>query len=40
MWGIGYGAWSAGNITDDLIQEYLEHHQDRPNEDAENFMLE
>jgi len=40
MWGIGYEAWSAGNITDDLIQEYLEHHKDRPNEDAENFMLE
>jgi len=40
MWGIGYGAWSAGNITDDLIQEYLEHHRDRSNEDAENFMLE
>jgi putative transposase len=40
MWGIGYGAWSAGNITDDLIQEYLEHHKDRPNEDAESFMLE
>ncbi len=40
MWGIGYGAWSAGNITDDLIQEYLEHHKDCPNEDAENFMLE
>ena len=40
MWEIGYGSWSAGNITDDLIQEYLEHHKDRPNEDAENFMLE
>jgi putative transposase len=40
MWGIGYGAWSAGNITDDLIQEYLEHHKGRHNEDAENFMLE
>ncbi len=40
MWGIGYGAWSAGNITDDLIQKYLEHHKDRPNEDTENFMLE
>jgi putative transposase len=40
MWGIGYGAWSAGNITDDLIQEYLEHHKDGPNEDTENFMLE
>ena len=40
MWGLGYGAWSAGNITDELIQEYLEHHKDRPNEDTENFMLE
>ncbi len=40
MWGIGYGAWSAGNITDELIQEYLEYHKDRPNEDAENFLLE
>ena len=40
MWGIGYGAWSAGNITDDLIQEYLEHHKDRPNEDTETFRLE
>ncbi len=40
MWGIGYGAWSAGNITDDLIQEYLEHHKERPNEDAENFVME
>ncbi len=40
MWGIGFSAWSAGNITDDLIQVYLEHHKDRPNEDAENFMLE
>ena len=40
MWGISYGAWSAGNITDDLIQEYLKHHKNRPNEDAENIMLE
>ncbi len=40
MGGIGYGAWSAGSITDELIQEYLEHHKDSPNEDAENFMLE
>lgn len=38
MWGIGYGAWSAGNITYDLIQEYLEHHKDSPNKVAENFM--
>ena len=40
MLGIEYGAWSAGNITDELIQEYLKHHKDRPNVDTENFMLE
>ncbi len=40
MWGIVYGAWSTGNITGELIQEYLEHHEDRPNENTENFMLE
>ena len=22
-WGIGYGAWSTGNITDDMVNEYL-----------------
>ena len=40
MWGIGYGAWSGGNIIDDLIQKYLERHKEGSNEDTENFMLE
>ena len=39
LWGIGYGAWSTGNITDAMIQEYLEHHRDGPNTD-QNFILE
>jgi putative transposase len=39
LWGIGYGAWSSGNITDEIIQAYLEHHKDGPNTD-ENFILE
>ncbi|HEY8657896.1 MAG TPA: IS200/IS605 family transposase [Hanamia sp.] len=39
LWGIGYGAWSTGNITDEMIQEYLEHHREGPNSD-ENFILE
>ena len=39
LWGIGYGAWSSGNITDEIIQAYLEHHKDGPNSD-ENFILE
>ncbi len=37
--GIGYGAWSTGNITDDMIQSYLEHHRNNSNND-QNFILE
>ena len=37
--GIGYGAWSTGNITDEMIQQYLDHHKDGPNSD-QNFILE
>jgi putative transposase len=40
FWAIGYGAWSTGNITEELVQEYLEHHRNPSNEDRENFMLE
>src|SRR3974390_1993041 len=39
LWGIEYGAWSTGNITDEMIQEYLEHHKEGPNTD-QNFILE
>ena len=39
LWGIGYGAWSSGNITDEMIQEYLEHHREGSNSD-QNFILE
>ena len=39
LWGIGYGAWSSGNITDLMIENYLEHHRDGPNSD-QNFILE
>ena len=39
LWGIGYGVWSTGNITDEMIQQYLEHHNEGPNSD-QNFILE
>ena len=39
LWGIGYEAWSTGNITDEMIQQYLEHHKQDPNSD-QNFILE
>jgi putative transposase len=40
FWAIGYGAWSTGNITEELVQEYLEHHRNSSNEEQDNFMLE
>jgi putative transposase len=39
LWGIGYGSWSTGNITDEMIQEYLNHHNAGPNSN-QNFILE
>ncbi len=39
LWGIGYGAWSTGNITDEMVEEYLSHHKTSAN-DANNFKLE
>ncbi len=39
LWGIGYGAWSTGNITDEMVNKYLDHHKGSPNTD-DNFILE
>ena len=40
FWAIGYGAWSTGNVTEEMIQEYLDHHRDPSNHDTDNFILE
>lgn len=40
FWAIGYGAWSTGNITEEAVKEYLEHHRDPSNREAEDFILE
>ena len=40
FWAIGYGAWSTGDVTDKLVQEYLEHHRDPSNVDTGNVILE
>ncbi len=40
FWAIGYGAWSTGNITDEMVQEYLEHHRDPSNADTSKIILE
>ncbi len=31
FWAIGYGAWSTGNITEKVVQEYLKHHKTSAN---------
>ena len=39
FWAIGFGCWSTGNITDEMVNEYLEHHR-RSDNDTDAFMLE
>jgi len=41
FWAVGYGAWSTGNITEEMVQQYLEHHRRPSNkENDETFILE
>lgn len=40
FWAIGYGVWSVGDITDDLVKAYLKHHRNSPNEEDGNIILE
>jgi len=36
-WATGYGAWSTGNITDDIVNEYLAHHN--KSDDNTDFII-
>jgi putative transposase len=40
FWATGYGAWSTGDITEEAVQEYLEHHRQQSNKDNNPFILE
>jgi REP-associated tyrosine transposase len=40
FWAKGFGAWSTGNITDEMVQEYLEHHRKPDDINRDNFMLD
>jgi putative transposase len=40
FWAIGYGCWSIGNITDEMVNEYLEHHRKPDDDGSSNFILE
>ena len=39
-WAIGFGAWSSGNITKEMINKYLEHHHRTEPNGNEQFILE
>ena len=40
FWAKGFGCWSTGNITDEMVQEYLEHHRKPGESKDDNFILE
>ena len=40
FWAIGYGAWSTGNITDKMVEDYLEHHRRPKDQSGDNFIIE
>ncbi len=40
FWGIGYAAFSSGHVTDAMINEYLGNHENHPNHQDDNFVVE
>ena len=40
FWAVGYGAWSTGSMSEQMVEEYLEHHRHPSNRDNDNFLLE
>ena len=40
FWAVGYGVWSTGNITEEMVQDYLEDHRDKPIREPGNWILE
>lgn len=40
FWAIGYRCWSTGNITDEMVNEYLERHRNPSDNDNSEFIIE
>jgi len=40
FWAIGYAAFSSGHVTDEMIKEYIEKHEDHPNHNDDTFKVE
>ena len=39
FWGIGYGAFSSGNVTDEIIKNYIKNHDQNSLKD-DDFLVE
>ena len=39
LWARGYFAVSTGNVTDEVIRQYIESHGEMPSEDDEHFNI-
>jgi len=37
---IGYGVWSIRNVSQEMLEKYLEHHRTPSHKDVGNMMLE
>ena len=40
LWARGYFAASSGNVTDEIIKQYIESQKDMPNPDEGNFQID
>jgi len=40
LWARGYFAVSTGNVTDEVIRQYIEAHDEKPNGDNDNFSID
>ena len=40
MWARGYFAVSTGNVTDEVIKQYIESHEELPAQDDGNFQID
>lgn len=40
FWSRGFGAFSTGNITDEMVQKYIEGYRKNPNDKEDNFFLD
>ena len=40
FWAIGFGAWSTGNVTKEMVNEYIKRHNEKSNNTNKGFILE